>query len=149
MSGPRAIIGPELKALVRQLVKAVGGVEACAVELGVTPQRISQLQLAGHPDQMSFLAISRLEAVCGQPVVTGAAARAAGGDSVDQAVGAAAVDAVGRAASLIGVVHAMDADGYRDAGEIRQVQRAAADLVREGAEALIASTQLTPGPVSS
>lgn len=147
MSEPRAITPGELKALVRQLVKAVGGVEACAVELGVTPQRISQLQKADHPDQMSFLAICRLEAACGQAVVTGAAAKASAGQSADQGMGDAAVDTVGHAAGLIGAVHAMDADGHRDPGEIRAVQQAAAALAREGVEALIVSTKLTPGPV--
>lgn len=148
-SGGRAVGAAELKALFRQLVRAFGGVDAAGVELGVSGERISQKQRADHEALPSVLEIVQLEAVLGRAIVTGALARAAEGAASGpaEAMGQSAVDGVGAAAALALKVHAMDADGHRDAGEIREVQGDAAKLAREGVEALIAASALTPGPV--
>lgn len=149
MSGAksRAVEAGELKALVRQLVKAAGGVEACGVELGVSAERVSQYQRPSSEDQMPLLMINRLEAVVGRAVVTGALAAAVEASKPTEKMDRSAVDIVGAAAALIGAVHEMDRDGYRDAGEIRTVQERAGGVAREGLEALIAATQMTVGPV--
>lgn len=138
------IVSPgELKALVRQLVKAAGGVEACGVELGVSAERVSQYQRPTCDDQMPLLFIHRLEAVVGRGVVTAALARAAEGEGVVEAIGSATVEAIGSAADLIGKVHVMEADGRRTPGEIREVQEAASRLLREAQEAHAAASSLS------
>lgn len=138
----RAIEPGELKALVRQLVKAVGGVEACGIELSVSAERVSQWQRIEHPDQMSMLNISRLEAVVGRPIVTGVAARAAEGSAVDEAMLASAVDAMSSAASLVALVHAMEADGHRTEAEKRAARDATQDLLRQAQEAAETAARL-------
>lgn len=140
--GARAIESGELKALVRQLVKAAGGVEACGVELGVSAKRVSQWQRIDHPDQMSMLNISKLEAVVGRPIVTGVAARAAKGGAVDEAMLASTVEAMGSAAALVQLVHAMEADGRRTAAEKRTVLAATQDLLRQAQEAADTAARL-------
>jgi hypothetical protein len=131
----RVVSPGELKALVRQLVKAAGGVEACGVELGVSAERVSQYQRPTCDDQMPLLFIHRLEAVVGRGVVTGALARAAEGEGVVEAIGAASVEAIGSAADLIAAVHQMEADGKRTAAEVQDVQAKSARMLREAQEA--------------
>lgn len=144
------IVSPgELKALVRQLVKAAGGVEACGVELGISAERVSQYQRPTCDDQMPLLFIHRLEAVVGRGVVTGALARAAEGEGVVEAIDAATIEAIGSAADLIGKVHVMEADGRRTVGEIRDVQEAANRLLREAQEAHAAASNLSATPEAS
>ena len=139
--------GGVLKAQVRQLVTAAGGVEAAAVELGISAERVSQFQRPTCDDQMSFLCIMRLEAVVGRAIVTGAAARAIEGES-QGVIGPAVVEAITKGASALRLVTDMDADGQRGAGEIRAVQRAAHDHLH-AAEALAdAAARLTPGRVA-
>lgn len=142
LNGARAIKPGELKALVRQLVKAAGGVEACGVELAVSPQRVSQWQSVDCADQMSMLNISRLEAVVGRPIVTGVAARAAEGSAVDEAMMASTVEAMGSAAALVQLVHAMEADGTRTEAEKRAVRDATQDLLRQAQEAADTAARL-------
>lgn len=147
-AGGRAIEPGELKALVRQLVKAAGGVEACAVELGVSAERVSQYQRTSCPDQMGLLMISRLEAVVQRGVVTAAASRAAEGaesGAAGEAIGDATVGAVGSAAALMARVHVMEADGHRSPAEVRDVQLAAAAHLREAQEAFDAAMRLSAG----
>jgi hypothetical protein len=138
----RAIEAGELKALVRQLVKAAGWVEACGIELCVSPQRVSQWQSVEHPDQMSMLNISRLEAVVGRPIVTGVAARAAEGSAVDEAMLSSAVEAMSSAAALVSLVHAMEADGTRTEAEKRAAREATQDLLRQAQEAADTAARL-------
>lgn len=138
----RALTPGEQKALVRQLVKAAGGVEACGVELNKSAERISQFQRVDHEAQMSLLDISRLEAVVGRAIVTGAAMRAAQGEAPDEAIGKAAVEAVGSAASLVAAVHAMDSDGARTQAEKAEVRRQAAEHLRQAQEAADAANRL-------
>lgn len=140
----RALDAGELKALVRQLVKAAGGVEACAVELGVSAERVSQYQRPTHDAQMSLLCILQLEAVVGQAIVTGAAARAVEGEG-RSAIGPAVVEAVTRSAATLRLVSDMDADHRRDPGEIRQVQDAAQDHLRAAQRLADEAAALTPG----
>lgn len=144
MSSPTPhIIEPgELKALVRQLVKAAGGVDACGIELGVSAERVSQYQRPGCADQMPVLSICRLEAVVGRAIVTGALARAGDADTPAEDIGRSAVDTVGSAASLMRTVHEMEADGHRSVAEKRDVMVAAADLLKQAQEAFDAAARL-------
>ncbi|MGH6979517.1 MAG: hypothetical protein ACRED4_09530 [Brevundimonas sp.] len=50
----RLIDTGEVKALFRQLVKAAGGVEACAAELSISFQRVSHLQNPSNTDEPTF-----------------------------------------------------------------------------------------------
>lgn len=138
----RAIAPGELKALVRVLVKAVGGQEAAGVTLGVSHQRIGQLMDVNLPDQMGLLQISQLEQIVGRAIVTGAAARAADGDGSDEGIMVAAVGTVGSSAQLVALVHAMEADGHRTAAEKKAVQKVAQDNLREAQEAADAAARL-------
>jgi len=140
----RALTPGELKALVRALVTACGGVEAAAAVLGVTHQRVSDLQSINKPDQMPFLQICALEAFAERDIVTGAASRAIRGPEVE-AIGNVAVQTVSGAANLMARVHAMDADGRRDAGEIREVQSAAQEHLARAVEVVAAASRLQPG----
>lgn len=63
-----------VKGLFFHLVQAVGGVQPAGAYLGVSHQRVSQLQSVKHPDLPTVLQIVTLEAVVGQAVVTGALA---------------------------------------------------------------------------
>lgn len=143
VAGTARAVGPgELKALVRALVKAAGGVEACAVELGISAQRVSQLQDVNNPGQMGVLQISQLEMVVRRPIVTGVVARAAEGLGGEDAIGLSAVQSVGSSAALLQKVHAMEADGHRTEAEKRDVIRAAEENLREAQEALDAAVRL-------
>ena len=142
----RAIEAAELKALVRALVKAFGGIEAAAAELGVSAERVSQFQRPSCPDQMSLLCICKLEAVIGRSIVTGAAARAADCGAPDP-VTTAVVASVGSSASALRAIADMDSDGRRDAGEIRQVQRAAQENLHQAELLADAAGRLEPGAV--
>ena len=142
----RALTPGEVKALWRQLVKAAGGVEAAAIELGVKHQRVSLLQSPTAPDMPTFLQIMVLEAVVGRPIVTGAAARAIEGDD-SEALAAAAVEAVQAAACALGAVHAMEADGFRSEAEVRDVQAATQRALAETQQMADAAARLRPGPI--
>lgn len=141
----RALTDGEVKALFRQLVKAVGGVEAAGVELGVRHQRVSLLQAPGAPDMPTLRQVMALEAVAGSAIVSGAMARAISGDP-EPCLQSAVVDAVTAVSGALAEVHGMDADGYRDAGEIRAVQARTQDAVRQAQEAADLAAGLTPGP---
>ena len=142
----RAVEAAELKALVRALVKAFGGIEAAAVELGISAERVSQFQRPGCPDQMSILCICKLEAVLGRSIVTGTLARAADCGAPDP-VTDAVVGLVGASASALHAISDMDRDGQRDVGEIRQVQRATQEALHEAELLADAASRLTPGAV--
>lgn len=142
----RALTEGEIKALFRQLVKAAGGVEAAAIDLGCKHQRVSLLQCVRAPDMPSFRQILTLEAVVGRAIVTGAAARAIEGAAEDQ-LKDAMIEAVQASAEALGSVHAMDADGSRSEAEIRDVQLRTQRMLREAQEAADAAARLTPGAV--
>lgn len=143
----RVLTDGEIKALFRQLVKAAGGVEACGVELGIAHQRVSLLQNQKAPDMPTLRQIMALEVVAQSPVISGAMARAIKGDAVEM-VSLAAVEAVQASAGALRLVHDMDADGHRDADEIRRVQQATQDNLREARELADAAAALTPGAVA-
>ncbi len=142
----RALTPGEVKALFRQLVKAAGGVEACAVELNTKHQRVSLLQNINAPDMPSFAQIMALEAVAGRPIVTGAAARAIEGDD-SEALAAATVEAVQAAASALSAVHAMEADGFRSEADVRGVQAATQRALAETQQMADAAARLRAGPI--
>lgn len=137
----------EVKALFRQLVKASGGVDAAGVELGVTHQRVSQLQNVNCPDEPTFRQIMALEAVCGRLIVTEAHALAVKGQEADS-LGRAAVESVGDVAEALSAIHTMDADGHRCAGEIRVVQQAAQRAADRVSQLAAATARLQPGEVA-
>lgn len=93
-----------LKALFGQLVDAAGGVEAAGQVLGVSHQRVSQLQVLGNDQLPSLMHVAKLEAFVRQPVVTGYLARLCedAGASADPVREAAEV--VGAAAEVIDLV---------------------------------------------
>lgn len=140
----RALTDGEVKALFRQLVKAAGGVEAAAVELGIKHQRISILQSATAPDMPTFRQIMALQVVAQQDIVTGAASRAVKGED-DEALACAVVDAVQASADALGAVHAMEADGVRTEAEVRAVQAKTQRALREAQQAADAAARLKPG----
>lgn len=143
----RALTSGEVKALWRQLVRAAGGVEAAAVELGIKHQRVSLLQSPSAPDLPSFVQIMTLEALVGRDIITGAASRAIKGEE-DEAMQAAVVEAVQASAAALGAVHAMDADGHRSEEEVREVQATTQKALREAQQAADAAKRLKPGPVT-
>jgi len=93
-----------LKALFAQLVDAAGGVEASGHVLGVSHQRVSQLQVLGNDQLPSVLHIARLEAFVRQPVITGYLARLCQADGETADPVKEAVEVVGAAAEVIELV---------------------------------------------
>lgn len=67
-------IANEIKGLFHHLVQAVGGCEAAATRLGISQQRVSQLQLLSCPDVPTLVHITVLERWLGRPTVTEALA---------------------------------------------------------------------------
>ncbi|MGH6978835.1 MAG: hypothetical protein ACRED4_06055 [Brevundimonas sp.] len=143
----RLIETGEVKALFRQLVKAAGGVEASAVELGISHQRVSYLQNTGNEDEPTFRQIRTLEFVAKRAIVSGAQFRAIQGHT-DETIQAAAVEVIASGSAVLRLVHDMDADDHRDAGEVRAVQEAASNHLREARELHDAAARLTPGEVA-
>lgn len=141
-SPARAVTPGELKALVRLLVKAVGGVEAAGIILERSAQRVGQMQDVNAPDQMTALQISALEAVAGRAIVTGAMARAAEGEGPAETIGVSGVQTVCASAELLQRIHEMDADGQRTEAEKRAVRTAAQANLREAQEAADAAARL-------
>lgn len=142
----RALTDGEVKALFRQLVKAAGGVEASAIELGCTHQRISNLQSVDKADVPSFRQIMALEAVVGRAIITGAAMRAIQGE-IDDCLKEAMVDTVRASAEALSAVHVMDADGTRTAAEIRDVQQKTQTALKTAQGAADIAAGMTPGAV--
>ena len=140
----RCLTDGEVKALFRQLVKAAGGVEAAAVELGIKHQRVSTLQSPTAPDMPTFRQIMTLEVIAGRAIVTGAASRAVEGQE-DEALAAAMVEAVQATADALGAVHAMEADGVRTEAEVRTVQAKTQRALAEAQQAADAAARLKPG----
>jgi hypothetical protein len=66
-----------VKGLFRQLVQRVGGIEVAASDLGLSHQRISQLQNPDYDAAPSVVQIAHLENVLGEPVVTATIAQLA------------------------------------------------------------------------
>lgn len=114
-----------VKGLFFQLVKAAGGVEAAGAFLGVSHQRISQLQTLSCADMPTVMQIVALEQACGLPVVTGALCRRLS-DGPGPEVRDALVGAVGSASEALRVVHDAERDGRwtaRELADAREVTR--------------------------
>lgn len=71
---------PYVKALFLSLVKLAGGVDASAVALGVSHQRISQLTSLQSADMPTLMQVVALEAFANQPIVTAALAKLVRGE---------------------------------------------------------------------
>jgi DNA-binding transcriptional regulator YdaS (Cro superfamily) len=93
----------QIKGLFHHLVKCVGGIEPSATFLGVSPQRVSQLQLTTHDSMPTVMQIFTLERACGQSVVFATLAKLIAPNSISEPMkeagdlmvaGAAAFDAV-------------------------------------------------------
>lgn len=67
-----ALSDGQIKAAFFQLVKAAGGVEAAGAVVGVSHQRVSQLQSLNHADMPTLRQVRDLEAFVGLPIVTAA-----------------------------------------------------------------------------
>jgi hypothetical protein len=143
----RILTDGEVKALFRQLVQAAGGVEACAVELGMRGhQRIVVMQDVKKPDMPNLRQIMALEVVAQSPIVSGAMMRAIKGEA-DEVLAAAVVESVQASAEALGAVHAMEADGHRSEAEIRAVQKKTRQALQEAQHAADAAAALRAGPV--
>ena len=70
-----------IKGLFFHLVKAVGGVETAGAFLGISHQRVSQLQAVHSADMPSIIQIATLEGVVQQDIVTGHLSRVATGQN--------------------------------------------------------------------
>jgi len=70
-----------VKGLFHHLVKATGGVEAAGAFLGISHQRVSQLQNIQCADMPTIMQVVTLEAVVGQDLVTGILARHVSGEA--------------------------------------------------------------------
>lgn len=119
MSEP--VLPAYVKGLFFQLVKAAGGVEAAGAFLGVSHQRISQLQTTTCADMPTVMQIVALESACGLPVVTGALARRLTGGPGPE-VRDAMVGAVGSASEALRVVHDAERDGRWTAAEVTKAR---------------------------
>lgn len=116
----------EIKGLFYHLVKAVGGVEAAGAFLGISHQRVSQLQTVTCADMPTIMHVATLEAVAHQAIVTGALARAATGGSVTHDPMKEIVDVVLAQAEVLKL--------ERTGAEPKTKKDAALRLVREATE---------------
>ena len=129
-----------VKGLFHQLVKAVGGVEAAGAYLGVSHQRVSQLQTTTCADMPTIMQVIALEAACGNPIVTGALSRRLTGGPGPE-VGHAMVGSVGAAAEALRVVHDAERDGKWTAEEVakgREVARRNLESAQAAHDAMMA-----------
>lgn len=94
----------QLKGLFHQLVRAAGGVEAAGSVLGVSHQRVSQLQSLGSDQVPNIMQVVALEAFVGQPVVTGFLAKLCEDQGAISDPVKEAVEVVGAAAQVIDLV---------------------------------------------
>ena len=112
-----------VKTLVFQLVKAAGGVEAAGAVLGVSHQRVSQLQSLNHADMPTLMQVIALEAFVGQPILTGALAASLTPTDAGKSPLEEACEVSEAAAHLLHVV--------RTGGTDREVEAAAVRLRKE------------------
>lgn len=72
-----------IKGLFLQLVKVVGGVHAAGAYLGISDERVSQLQRMTCADLPTFMHVATLEQACGQSIVFASLAKLAQGPAGD------------------------------------------------------------------
>jgi hypothetical protein len=99
-----SLTAAQLKGLFHQLVRAAGGVEAAGAVLGVSHQRVSQLQSVAGDQLPNVLQIVSLESFVGQPIVTGFLARLCEDSGATSDPVKEAVEVVGAAAEVIDLV---------------------------------------------
>lgn len=75
----REVSRAEVKALFAALVSRCGGIEAAGARLGISHQRVSQLQHPTNADMPTIMHVVALESFCAEPVVSGALAQAIDG----------------------------------------------------------------------
>jgi hypothetical protein len=90
-----------VKGLFHSLVKAVGGVEAAGLYLGISHQRISVLQNPQSADMPTIMHVVTLEAVVGQDLVTGVLARNVNGEAARHDLMTEACEAVEAGANVL------------------------------------------------
>lgn len=134
----------DLKAHFRNLVTACGGVQPAATALGISHQRVSQMQSLNDDDNLpTFLQVMTLEDACGRSVVFSAAAHTIQ-DKADDEIAEAAVAAVADTAEALRLVYDMDADSHREPHEIRDVQSKAQNALRSVHKLTVAAARLSP-----
>lgn len=116
----------EIKGLFYHLVRAVGGIEAAGAYLGISHQRVSQLQTVTCADMPTVMHIVTLEGVVGQPIVTSALARAAEGGSLTSDPGKEIGDVVLAQAEVLSL--------HRQGAPTKEQKAAALRLVKEAEE---------------
>lgn len=122
---------PQLKALFSRLVTVCGGVEVCATVLGISHQRVSQLQVLGNAEAPNLLNhIIPLEHFCGQAVVTGALAKLVEPAPAKRDPMTEAVEVVGHTAKVISLV---------SSGGSRREITAAVDKLKDEADDIVAA----------
>lgn len=121
-----------VKALFHHLVRQIGGLEAAGAYLGVSFQRVSQLQSVNCPDMPTVIQVATLEAALGHSVIFGALAKL-----VEDGAGSAAKDALEEAcevteaaANLLHLVRSGNATPREIQAAVLDVQREAMDVPR-------------------
>lgn len=135
-----------IKAAQNQLIAACGGLDAVAVGeeaiINAGRSTVGRWSDIGDPTLMPLLAVIKLEAHCGQPLVTAALAEISGrrladpdAETVSQgSVMARHADAIIHAGELMAAGAAAFADGKVSPNEATTIDRAAAQLERGLAE---------------
>ena len=134
----------EFKSHFRNLVKDCGGVQAAGTVLGISHQRVSQMQNLNTEDDLpTFLQVMALEDACERSVVFSAAAQAIEGDADDH-IAEVAIEAVTKTAGALQVIHEMEQDGRREPHEIRNAQAVTEDAFATVQKLRLVASQLTP-----
>lgn len=115
-----------VKGLFAQLVKVVGGVDPAAAYLGVSAERISQLQRLTCADLPTFLQVAALEQAAGRSIVFGGLAQIAEPSRASSDLAQEAAEVVEAAVELHKVA--------RKGGSQRDLLAAAAHLQQEVAD---------------
>lgn len=117
-----------IKGLFFHLVRAVGGVEAAGAYLGISHQRVSQLQNTQSADMPTIMHVATLEAAVGQDLVTGALSRAVTGESGKGNLLTESCEAVEAATNVLHL--------SRTGASPRELHKAATTLHRESEDIL-------------
>lgn len=89
------------KVLFMTLVRLIGGCDAAGAMLGISHQRVSQLQSLNHADMPTLMQVHILEMALGQPIVSGALARLAVGRTCGVDLIKEAAEAVAAVSSVL------------------------------------------------
>ena len=116
-----------VKGLFHALVKAAGGLDPAASVLGVSFQRVSQLQSLTSADMPSLMQVIALEAFVGSPIVTGALAKLVAGPNAEKDLEAEVFDVTQAAVDLHAAVMS-GADPKAIEGKVIRLRREAEDV---------------------